>query len=421
MLNIKFRYGASRRSPSLILALTSLMTCGADWRQFRGNDSTGVSTESSVPTSWGQTLVDGRGENIAWRADLPGRGVSSPIVVSGTVIVTASSGYKQDRLHVLAFDAATGTPAWQRQFWATGRTLCHPTMAVAAPTPASDGQRIFAFFSSNDMACLDLEGNLLWFRGLAFDFPTAGNDVGMAASPLVADETVVAQVEDLGESFATGLDVRTGESRWRIARGKAMNWSSPALWRGKTSADDVVLLQSPKELSANHPRTGKQLWSLPFAASNIASVVADGNGIFVPADGLTALSRQPGNQPPKVLWQDAKLAPTNSSPIINEGRIYTLNSASVLTCGDTLTGKVLWRLRLTGPFWATPAIAAGHAYCVNDKGLAQVVRLGAGDGGDPGELVSEYDFGEPILGSPAVADGAVYFRSDAHLWKVARP
>ncbi|HVC97901.1 MAG TPA: PQQ-binding-like beta-propeller repeat protein [Pirellulales bacterium] len=397
------------------------MTCGADWRQFRGNDSTGVSTESSVPTSWGQTLVDGRGENIAWRADLPGRGVSSPIVVSGTVIVTASSGYKQDRLHVLAFDAATGTPAWQRQFWATGRTLCHPTMAVAAPTPASDGQRIFAFFSSNDMACLDLEGNLLWFRGLAFDFPTAGNDVGMAASPLVADETVVAQVEDLGESFATGLDVRTGESRWRIARGKAMNWSSPALWRGKTSADDVVLLQSPKELSANHPRTGKQLWSLPFAASNIASVVADGNGIFVPADGLTALSRQPGNQPPKVHWQDAKLAPTNSSPIINEGRIYTLNSASVLTCGDTSTGKVHWRLRLAGPFWATPAIAAGHAYCVNDKGLAQVVRLGAGDGGDPGELVSEYDFGEPILGSPAVADGALYFRSDAHLWKVAKP
>ncbi len=421
MRNFKFHCGASRKSPCLILAVAGLINCGADWLQFRGNDSTGVSTETSAPISWGQTGVDGRSENIAWRADLPGRGVSSPIVVSGKVIVTASSGYKQDRLHVLAFDATTGELAWHRQFWATGRTLCHPTMAVAAPTPASDRQRIFAFFSSNDMACLDLEGNLLWFRGLAFDYPTAGNDVGMAASLLVAAETVVAQVENLGDSFATGLDLQTGESRWRIARGKAMNWSSPALWRGKTPADDVVLLQSPKELSAHHPRTGEQVWVLPFATSNIATVVAEGNAIYLPSGGLTALSRQPGNQPPKVLWQDVKLAPTNASPVVDGGRVYTLSSASVLTCGDTLTGNVVWRLRLTGPFWATPAIAAGHAYCVNDKGVAQVVRLGAGDGGDSGELVSEYDFGEPLLGSPAVADGAVYFRRDAHLWKVAKP
>ncbi|HUY32947.1 MAG TPA: PQQ-binding-like beta-propeller repeat protein [Pirellulales bacterium] len=418
--SVRCRGGAPRRSPGLVLALAGLMTCGADWLQFRGNDSTGVSAETAVPTSWGQT-VDGKSENIAWRADLPGRGVSSPIVVSGKVIVTASSGYKQDRLHVLAFDAATGTPAWQRQFWATGRTLCHPTMAVAAPTPASDGRRIFAFFSSNDMACLDLDGNLLWFRGLAFDYPTAGNDVGMAASPLVAAGTVVAQVENLGDSFATGLDARSGESLWRLQRGKAMNWTSPALWRGKTPADDVVLLQSPKELTAHHPRTGEPLWALPMPASIIPSVVAQGDGIYVPSAGLTALKRRSGDEPPEVVWQDAKLAPANASPVVDKGRIYTLSSASVLTCGDTLTGKILWRLRLAGPFWATPAIAAGHAYCVNDKGLAQVVRLVASDAGGEGELVSEHDFGEPILASPAVANGAVYFRGDRHLWKVAKP
>ncbi|HEV3021106.1 MAG TPA: PQQ-binding-like beta-propeller repeat protein, partial [Pirellulales bacterium] len=257
--------GARRRFSTLILAAAGLAACGADWLQFRGNASTGASIETALPTSWGKT-AGGDGENIAWRADLPGRGVSSPIVVGGRVIVTASSGYKQDRLHVLCFDAATGQPAWQRQFWATGRTLCHPTMAVAAPTPASDGKRIFAFFSSNDMACLDLEGNLIWFRGLAFDYPTAGNDVGMASSPLVAAETVVVQMENLGESFATGLDVQSGESRWRLQRTKAMNWTSPALWRGKTPADDVVLLQSSKELTAHRPRTGELLWSLDVPA-----------------------------------------------------------------------------------------------------------------------------------------------------------
>ena len=30
------------------------------------------------------------------------------------------------RLHVLGFDADTGDKLWERQFWATGQTLCHP-------------------------------------------------------------------------------------------------------------------------------------------------------------------------------------------------------------------------------------------------------------------------------------------------------
>jgi outer membrane protein assembly factor BamB len=400
----------------MFFAAAGIAACGADWLQFRGSATTGTSAETALPTSWGKS-AGSENENIAWRADLPGRGVSSPIVVAGKVIVTASSGYKQDRLHVLCFDAKTGQPAWQRQFWATGRTLCHATMAVAAPTPASDGQRIFAFFSSNDLACLDLEGNLLWYRGLAFDYPAAGNDVGMASSPLVADGTVIVQVENLGESFATGLDVVTGETRWQHERLKAMNWTSPALWRGTTLGDDVVLLQSPNALTAHQPRTGEQLWSLAIGANIIPSVVAKGDGIYLPANGLTALRPRSANQPPEVLWQDIKLGPANASPVIQDGKVFVISSAAVLICGDATTGNVAWRLRLTGPFWATPAIASGYMYCVSDKGLAQVVRLGDAEG----ELVGEHDFGEAILGSPAVADGAIYFRSDAHLWKIAKP
>jgi hypothetical protein len=75
--------------------------------------------------------------------------------------VTASSGHNQERLHVLALDKVDGKVAWERQFWATGRTQCHPKMAVASSNPASDGQHIIAFYSTNDLACLDREGRLL--------------------------------------------------------------------------------------------------------------------------------------------------------------------------------------------------------------------------------------------------------------------
>ncbi|HVW39328.1 MAG TPA: PQQ-binding-like beta-propeller repeat protein, partial [Pirellulales bacterium] len=93
---------------------------------------------------------------------------------------------------------------------------------------------------------------------------------------------------------------------------------------------------------------------------------------------------------------------------------YVINGAPALTCADAKTGKVLWRLRLSGKFWATPVLAGDHLYCVNDQGLAQVVKLG-----DEGEIAAENDFGEPVLGTPAIVDGAIYVRGDSHLFKVA--
>jgi outer membrane protein assembly factor BamB len=394
----------------LILALCGFVSrpASADWRQFRGNDATGAALDESLPTSWDN---DGDGQ-IAWRVDLPGRGVSSPIVVGDLVIVTASSGFKQDRLHVLAFDVETGERRWHRQFWATGRTLCHPTMAVAAPTPASDAQHVLAFYSSNDLLCLDLSGNLIWLRGLSYDFPTAANDVGMASSPIVIDDTVVVQVENLGESFATGIDIDTGLTRWRHDRVHAMNWVSPAVYQGK--GGPWALLQSPDRLTAYEPRSGKQLWEHAPGGAVIPSVVADEKRVYVPAGGLTALNLTAGGKP-EVAWQDNKLAPGNASPIVARDRLYTINSASALTCANAASGEDLWRVRLTGPFWATPLVSGEHLYCVSDKGLAQVVRLGKS-----GKVASQYDFAEPILASPAASDGALYFRSDAHLWKISK-
>ena len=131
---------------------TSLNTslAQADWRQFRGNDSSSVAPGEKPPVTWGDT------ENIAWKIPLSGRGLSGPIVVGDRIYLTSSEGFNQDRLLVECYDVKTGVRRWRRSFQATGRTQCHSKMANATPTPASDGKRIFAFFSSNDLVCLDL-------------------------------------------------------------------------------------------------------------------------------------------------------------------------------------------------------------------------------------------------------------------------
>jgi outer membrane protein assembly factor BamB len=387
-----------------------VMLAGADWRQFRGNDGTGSTVDDNVPVHFSEN------ENIAWKAELEGRGLSGPIVIGDRVVVTCSSGPRQDRLHVLCFSTADGRSLWERQFWATGRTQTHNKTCVAAPTPASDGERIFAFFSSNDMACLDLDGNLLWFRGLTHDFPNASNSLGMASSLCVVGETVIAQVENDAESFATGLDVRTGEPRWKIDRPRRANWVSPVVLKSRSDkGGDLVLLQSSRGLAAVDPRTGQVAWSFDDGASTISSATVLDDLVFIPANGITAVRVRDNNAGFEQLWQERKLSPSTASPIVLDGRIYSVNRAGVVLGADVRTGELADPLRLKGPFSASPVAAGGHLYFVNEDGLVQVVRVG-----ETLEIVAENPLGETILGTPAIADGALYLRSDDHLWKIAR-
>lgn len=390
------------------VGLINSFTPAADWAQFRGPQGTSAAANASLPTTWGEK------ENVAWKVPVPGRGPSSPIVVGDRVIVTASDGVIQERMHVAAYDVKTGKQAWHRQFWATGRTYSHPDSANAAPTPASDGKRIYAFYSSNDLVCLDLDGNLLWFRGLAHDYPKAGNDVGMSSSPVVIGETVVVQVENFGDSFAAGLDASTGETRWRHPRKQVSNWCSPTAFK-QADGKELVLLQSPGLLTAHDPMSGQQVWQFEAACKTIPSTVAVGGRVYVPANGMVALDLTEGTAP-KVAWESPQLNPGSASPILVGDRIYTMNGGGVLTCGDVASGKNLWQLRVGGTYWATPVVAGNLMYCINQDGKTKIVKLDD----KKGEIVGEADFGEKIQGSPAIAGNALFVRSDKHLWKIAK-
>ncbi len=399
----------SHRFQYVIVALASIVLfSGADWLQFLGNDRRGVAPDEDVPS------VESSSMSIAWQVPLQGRGLSGPIVIGENVIITSCSGYRQDRLHVLCFAIDSGEKLWERQFWATGRTMCQNKMCVATPTPASDGKRIFAFYSSNDLACLDLDGNLLWFRGLTHDYPNASNSLGMASSPVVIGDTLVVQVESDAEAFATGLQVETGIPRWKIDRTKRANWTTPAILKGNTPGDDLALLQSSAGVAAVRARSGEVVWSYDQGADTISSLAVSDNTIYVPSHGLTALQPIKGKRVPKLLWQENRLSPATASPLVDRGRAYIVNSAGVLNCAQTGTGKVLWRLRLQGPFSSSPVAAGGYLYFFNEMGLGQAVRTG-----EKGELAAEIDLGETILCTPAIANGALYVRSDHHLWKIA--
>jgi outer membrane protein assembly factor BamB len=393
----------------LVLAAGSILLAGADWRRFRGPNGSGVAQdEIGVPSAWGQ------GRNIAWKAKLPGRGASGPIVIGDRVVVTCSSGYRQDHLHVVCFDIRSGAARWERQFWATGSSMTHPKICPATATPVSDGQRLFAHFSTSDLVCLDLDGNLLWLRGLQLQYPNVRNSLGLASSPVVVDDTLVVKMDTDTQSVALGLDAASGQTRWQNDRAPLASWDSPVPFRG----DDervLVVMQSGGGLTAYEPDTGRPAWHWGHSCSTIPSCVADRNRLLVPSDGLVALSRPSGDGGPSVIWQNGRLNPSTSSPLCYRGRVYVV-SRSVLKCADAETGRLLWQLRLEGSFSSSPVVAADRLYLFNEEGLGQVIAVGS----SPGRVVGEGDLGETILCTPAISGGALYVRSDDHLWKIAR-
>ncbi len=377
-----------------------------DVPQFRGAGGLGTSGEKNLPITWSKT------ENVRWKAALPGRGLSNPVIAGGRAFVTASSGSQQDRLHVLCFEAKDGKQLWERQFWATGGTLCHPKTNMAAPTPITDGKNVYALFATTDLVCLDRDGNLVWARSLVNDYPTVGNNVGMAASPVLVGNSVIVHMENVGESFAVAIDKATGQNRWRIDRPRVINWNTPFVHNA--DGQNQLLLMTGKELTAHDIATGKKLWSYnpgKGGLSSAPSVIAGEGLLFVPGASLTALRPGSDGVEPEVVWQNPKLNPGWASPVLLNGRIYTITNRGVVSCAEATTGKILWTERLDGEFAASPLAADGRLYFVSEGGATTVM-----DGGAVPKLLANNELGETILASPVASGGAIFLRSDGHLW-----
>jgi len=374
----------------------------ADWPQFRGPGGSGVSDEKGLPVKWSPT------ENVRWKVDLPGRGLSCPVISGGRVFVTACTGPRQRRLHVLCFRERDGLKLWERQFAATGNTACHPKTCMAAPTPATDGKAVYALFATGDVAALDRDDNLLWYRSLVRDYPDITNQVGMAASPVLWKDVLLVPMENAGDSFAAGLAAKTGKNLWRSKRFRDINWVTPLVVEREGKAE--AIFQTANDVTAYEPRTGKVLWTLTGRRTSSVASPAQGEGLlFVSAGPFLALRPGKGDKP-EIVWRTTKLSSGYTSPAYHQGRVYALTPIG-LNCVDARNGQLLWQQRVKGQFSASPVFADGKAYVPSEAGVVTVIRLGK----EP-EVLATNDMEQTLLATPAIAGGAIYLRSDKTLF-----
>lgn len=395
----------------LATVLTAAPLNAADWPAFRGPSHSGQAADAVIPKE----------PKISWSAKLPGRGLSSPIIVGEKVFVTAADGAGQEKLQVLCFQKKDGAPLWSRQMTATGRTMTHAKTCVAASTPCSDGSRVYALWSSNDLAAFDLDGNLAWLRGLTVDYANASNSLGMASSPVVVGKTLVVVIENDSESYSLGIDAATGRNLWKLERPRSANWTSPVPLPARGGTPEGVLLQSTKGVVAVEAATGKTLWEFGPSASSMSSSVVEGGVAYVPAAGITALEVPAPGKAPVSKWNARQINPSTISPLLLKSRLFSVNNAGILTMADATTGDIKWKLRLTGPFSGSPVGAGDRVALVSEKALVQVVDVNAPEGAVLGQLQLQLNeqTKELTLCTPALSGGQIFVRTDSTLWCLA--
>src|SRR5262249_19784131 len=165
------------KTATLLFLAATAFAATDNWPQFRGAGSTGVAdADPRLPEEWGP------GKNIAWTTEIPGRGWSSPIVWRNRVFLTtvvssqpvekAKKGLyfggerpvpsDEHRWMVYAIDVANGKIVWEREVYKTVPAFSrHLKNSFASETPATDGQRVYAYFGNVGIFAFDFNGRLV--------------------------------------------------------------------------------------------------------------------------------------------------------------------------------------------------------------------------------------------------------------------
>lgn len=261
----------------LLAAGPPLAVAGDDWPQFRGPNCSGLATLSlPLPEAFSST------ENVKWSAPL-GDGIGSPVVAGGRVFV--STMVDATTVGLAAFDAASGEPLWQRD-WPTGPLPeIHRTNSHAATTPAADAQRVYFYFSTLGMLCVDAAtGKDVWQAHLPVPYFVFKWGAGM--SPVLhGDLLIFCQDDDLSPAIYA-FDKHSGRLRWKDDRGDmCVNYSHPVI--NPLSEGDEVVVAGTGMLIGYEFQTGRRKWFARTLLRNIKTTP-------VCHDGVVYISLQSG-------------------------------------------------------------------------------------------------------------------------------
>ena len=440
-------------APLALSASMRVATVAApNWPGFRGPAASGVADGQQLPVQWNAET----GRNIAWKVDVPGLAHSSPIVwgerlfLSSAISSRADATFKpglygegtasEDRTIqkwvVLALDRRTGRTVWQRTAYeGVPREKRHIKATYANATPVTDGRYVVAFFGSQGLFAFDMDGTPVWQRDLgvlntgAYDLPEY--EWGTASSPIIYNDRVIVQCDTQNESFVMALDIHTGRTVWKTVRTELPSWGTPTVYRSTRGGGAELVTNASNFVRGYDPDTGEERWRLARSSKITAPTPVFAEGVVIVASGRAPerpiFAIRPGGHgditPPEdkqaggfLLWSKTGRGSYMPTPLIYRGLVYVLGNPGLLDAYDLATGAEMFRQRIPhqgSGFSASPVAADGRIYLSSEDGDMFVVRAGR-----EFALLASIPMGEPLMATPALADGRMYVRGARHLFAI---
>ncbi len=421
-LNNLPRRMAMRRQIAGVLvcfAFGSIAIAG-NWPNWRGPAYNGVALGKGFPTHWSQT------ENVLWKADLPGKGASTPVVWGERIVLTCAI---EENNGVLCLNR-NGKPLWQ-QLIGTVKPGKHNKATGCNPSAVTDGELLYVYFKSGDLACLDFAGRIVWQHNLQemYGADTLWWDLG--TSPVLTKNNVVVAIMQSGPSYVLAFDKESGEVAWKHDRNlnapseAAQSYSTPVVLAD--NGQEIIVVLGADYVTAHKASDGEELWRVgslnprgeQYFRSIASAVVADGIVVAPYARGATLTAIRLGGQgdvtKTHVVWSKNGLGADVPTPAAVDGRVYLCNDKGELTCLDIKSGREIWSGRPeknSRAFSASPVIADGKIYMTREDGKTFVIEQG-----DEFKVLAANELeGEFVVATPVLVDGQILIRTAEHLF-----
>ena len=321
----------------------------------RADASPAAATDAAAPPAWPgfrgparDSVIRGVRLETDWTRSPPVQLWRRPIgpawssfAVSGNRIYTQEQ--RGDDEVVSAYRLDTGEPVWRHRdgarFWESN--------GGAGPrgTPTLDRNRVYTMGGTGILNALDSgTGAVRWTHNVASDTGRRVPDWGIASSPLVVGDVVIAAAG----GWLAGYDAATGKARW-FGPKSGSGYSSPQL----TTIDgvpQVILLNGNGAISVA-PADGTVLWQHTWPSDGIVQPAAVPGGLLIGSgSGLAtnngmlrlAVAHDTTGWTVAERWTSTSLKPYFNDFVVHAGHAFGFDG-SILACINLEDGTRTWK------------------------------------------------------------------------------
>lgn len=396
---------------SLVAGFTLQSSAQAqEWARFLGTNGSAHGSAPGLP-------AEIKADTCAWRTDLPGTGVSSPIAWGDRIFLTAELSGTGERA-VLCYSLDTGKEIWRYtdKFDAHGK---HKFNSFASSTPAADKDRIYLAWSSGGVMralALTHAGKRIWEKEIG----PYKEDHGSGSSPVLAGNTLVVSTDcEGGKGGIFGLKPSDGSVIWTHERASARTpFCTPLTFEQSPGDWRIVINSNPAGLTCLDAKGGKVVWQLdypdpPTRFRSVGSPVKAGDVIFG-AVGEGGIAK--GSMAAKItgdkaaqIWDGKKGMPYVPTPVVVGEHFLFLGDGGILTSVNAADGKPLWSERVfqSEQAYSTPVCTGDKIVCISRAGTITTVAA------DPKnfKILGTAKLDDTCDATPAIAGGKLIIRT----------